>query len=34
MVGTWLGLVDFLKGREITKWETTEAAGFGKDGDL
>jgi cellulose synthase/poly-beta-1,6-N-acetylglucosamine synthase-like glycosyltransferase len=26
MVGTWLGLVDFLKGKQIVKWETTESS--------
>jgi hypothetical protein len=32
LVGTWLGLLDFLKGKQVAKWETTESAGTQKDG--
>lgn len=32
IVGTWLGLLDFLKGKQVAKWETTESAGAGRDG--
>ena len=32
LVGTCLGLLDFLKGEQVAKWETTESAGAGKDG--
>jgi len=30
MVGTWLGLMDFMKGRQVAKWETAESADLGK----
>jgi len=33
MVGTWLGLMDFLKGKQVAKWETTESAVMGMGGD-
>ena len=33
MVGTWLGLMDFLKGKQIVKWETLESAVSGKAGN-
>lgn len=26
MIGTWLGLLDFLKGKQIVKWETAESS--------
>lgn len=32
MVGTWLGLLDFLGGKQVAKWETTESAGAGRIG--
>jgi cellulose synthase/poly-beta-1,6-N-acetylglucosamine synthase-like glycosyltransferase len=32
MVGTWLGLMDFLRGKQITKWETVVAPVAGREG--
>jgi hypothetical protein len=33
MVGTWLGLVDFMTGKQIAKWDTTGPVAPGKDRD-
>lgn len=32
LAGTWLGLLDFLKGKQVAKWDTSEPSGAGKDG--
>ncbi|MEI6562936.1 MAG: glycosyltransferase [bacterium] len=32
MVGTWLGVMDFIKGKQVAKWQTTESADLGRDG--